>query len=171
MSAHATELFEYLEDIRKPSRYANQWAFPTHAAVGPHGQIVTRHINSEAQAQGDVPILVVDGLPVISPRYARDGWVLYEDLCKGRVPGIDGDADAWTRWVNLKRLRAEGRELPPGVIKDEDAFWHPEIARRRAAAPGFAATRDPAKAMEQMRAMFPGVDLNDPTERKTAKKK
>jgi hypothetical protein len=134
----------------------NPWNYPTVIAVGPKGQIVQRHITPGRTGEiGDVPIRTIDGMPVLSPRYAQQGWVLYEDLCMGKVPGIAADHDAWERWERLVELYRRGQTMPAGAI-DDDTFFHPEVARRRAD----GGTRR-MLTREELQEMFPGVTINE----------
>ncbi len=56
--------------------------------------------------------------------------MLYEDLCKGRVHGVEASPEHWRFWQRLAELRKAGREPAPGSIPAEK-FYHPEVLRRR----------------------------------------
>lgn len=110
----------------------NPWQYPTVAAVSPTGQIIVRHFTPGKNGEiGDVPIRSMDGTAVLSPRYARLGWCLYEDLCAGRVQGCEADRKAWERWETLIEINAGRikRRIPKSKLLDN--FWHPEVVRRR----------------------------------------
>ena len=133
----------------------NPWRYPTHAAIGPLGQIAIRHLTpGKDGAIGDVPIRTEEGFPFLSPRYAANGWVMYEDLCKGRVPGIKKDIDAWKRWEALIRLNAEGRIIPAEILGDQ--MWHPEVVRRRQ-----DGGVTPRLTVAELRQLFPGVTIEE----------
>lgn len=144
----------------------NPWGYPTVAAVGPKGQIVIRHLTPDTLGEiGDVPIRVMDGAPVLSPRYARAGWVMYHDLCAGNVPGVDADPDAWKRWQSLIAYNARG-EVLPRQLRDDDKLLHPEVARRR---------RDGGvghmPSVAEFKAQFPGYEFDDEQDDEPASKK
>lgn len=150
----AKEAYELYSEVGDP--VPNPWAYPTFAAVGPQGQIVVRHLEPGKTGEiGDVPIFVRDGEAGLSPRYARRGWALYEDLCHGRVPGVEADLDAWKRWETLCAVRARGGDLPHELIK-----WHPEVYRREQDGP----SKMPKFSVEQLREMLPGVEIEEPEE-------
>lgn len=138
------------------------WAYPTVAAIGPKGQIVVRHLDPKLvrddTAIGDVPIKTMSGQPVLDPIYAAQGWVMYSDLCAGRVPGVPADADAWKRWQSLVQYNAAGRPLPK-QLRDDDKLFHPEVARRRK-----AGGIEVMPTVEEFRAMFPGFEFDDEAE-------
>jgi hypothetical protein len=135
---------------------ANPWRHTTIVAIGPEGQINIRHVPHRKSGEaGDMPIVMMDGRPVVHPRWAAKGWVLYKDMCAGRVPGVPADADAWRRWESLKALRAAGQEVPAGALVDDLDLWHPEVKRRRAKAKG------PVATIADIRALFPGIPLVD----------
>jgi len=117
----------------------------TVAAVGPLGQFCHRHIPQAPRLaslkQGDVPITADEGEGRLSPRYARAGWVLYEDLCAGRVDGIASSPKHWRIWQRY--IEAKARGLNPGTVSDDD-FFHPEVVRRRQLANHGALHMDPA---------------------------
>lgn len=141
-------------ELNKPP--PNPWSYPTVAAVGPKGQISIRHLTpGRAGEIGDSPIGVYQGQFILSPRYRAKGWVMYEDLCRGIVPGVDGDADAWQRWQNIIALRARGGDLPPGKV-DESAIWHPEVTRRQERDGG-----PPVLTADGLRELLPGIDIPD----------
>lgn len=138
------------------------WAFPTVAAIGPKGQIVVRHFDPNVvrgdTAIGDVPIKTISGMPVLDPMYAARGWVMYEDLCAGRVPGVEADPDAWKRWQSLVQYNAAGRPLPK-QLRDDDKLFHPEVARRRK-----AGGIEVMPTVDEFRAQFPGLEFDDEPE-------
>lgn len=104
-------------------------------AIGPKGQLVVRFADTsfkgwmDAKA-GQSPITLSSGKPAIHPEFERIGFVLYEDLCAGQVPGVEASPKHWKIWKKYVELRAAGREPAPGSIKDSD-FYHPEVLRRR----------------------------------------
>lgn len=150
--------------IRQLGQSENPWKLRTVAAVGPLGQLVVRHLEETRAdvAIGDVPIKTMSGQPILDPIYVKRGWVLYEDLCTGRVPGVEGDLDAWTRWKSLVAYNAAGRPLP-AALRDDDRFFHPEVARRRKAG-GIEVT----PTVEEFKAMFPGYDFDEADEEQEA---
>jgi hypothetical protein len=155
MTAAAIETITFVDVKSAPE---NPWAHPTFAAIGPHGQIVIRHMTPGKMGEiGDVPILAIDGYPVLSPRYKKAGWCLYEDLCKGEVKGVDADPEAWRRWLTVCQLRAAGRDLPSGV--NDDTFYHPEVARRRSMASNGSRT---LLTVAELRELLPGVEIGSP---------
>lgn len=136
----------------------NPWQSPTAAAVGPRGQFIVRHFTKGRTGEmGDVPIRSVDGAPVLSPRYRAAGWVMYDELCLGHVPGIAADMVAWQRWQTLIKCRAHNVQLPEAKLGD--SFFHPEVARRRQ-----NGGVTPRLTNDQLRELFPGVDIPDETD-------
>lgn len=145
-------------DVELVSQPSSPYAKPTALAIGPNGEMAIRHMDPRVEALGDHPIASNGGRPMIQADYADRGWVLYDDLCRGRVQGVAPDHDALKRWQALCKIRAAGRELPRGTI-DDVAFWHAEVARRREAA---AAGRGSGTlTLDQIRALLPGVALID----------
>lgn len=134
----------------EPSPYS----YPTILAIGPEGQLAIRHLTpGRLEEIGDVPIRTLSGYPVLDPRYAKAGWVMYEDLCFGRVAGIEGDELAWKRWRSLCDLHAAGQPIPEGKLGDD--FWHPEVQRRQKDG------RVPRLTAAQLRELFPGATIPD----------
>jgi hypothetical protein len=114
-----------LENLRMPGAAPNAWSYPTFLAIGPKGETAVRHLEPNKLGEmGDVPIKVESGIPHVSEAYKARGWVSYEDLCKGKVEGVEADPVAWIHWTSVCQLRAAGR--------DREIHWHPEIARRAA---------------------------------------
>jgi len=110
----------------------------TIAAVGPNGQFMIRHVPRVSAARpdasfqiGDVPIIVHGSQALISDKWRARGWVLYEDLCMGRVNGIDADQEAWNRWERFIAFRAKGNMIGRDALP-EDEFYHKEVLARRA---------------------------------------
>lgn len=127
----------------------NPWAYPTFAAVGPRGQLVVRHLTPDYGEIGDVPIKMLSKRLTLCPAYAELGWVSYEDLCKGRVAGVEADLDAWKRWESLCKHNATGKRLPEQLL-DESKLLHPEVIRRRKHGLGVL------PSVEEFKAQFPG---------------
>ena len=123
----------------------NLWAVSdTVMAVGPKGETVTRHIFRLAalkdQDIGDTPIKVRDGRPYIDPDYEAKGWVMYEDLCKGRVEGVAADMPRWQLWQLMCQEKAKGRRIPSSAVPAD--YLHPEVIRRREEQGTNSLTRD-----------------------------
>lgn len=135
----------------------NPWQHHTVAAVGPKGQLVVRHMTPDNLRDiGDVPIKTMSGRARLDPLYEERGWVMYEDLCAGRVPGVAADPDAWKRWQSLIRYNAAGKPLPE-ALRNDDKLFHPEVARRRK-----AGGLEVMPTLEEFRAMFPGFEVDEP---------
>jgi hypothetical protein len=148
----AVQSFDVYRDLGDDPE--NPWSFPTHAAVGPEGQIIVRHLTPGRLGEiGDVPIRAIDGYPVLAPIYAKRGWVLYEDLCFGRVPGVDADMQAWERWQAVIKLRAASRDIDPRV--SDAALYHPEVTKRRAQHAGTL----PVLSVAELERLLPGVKI------------
>lgn len=149
-AAPIVRVFEHYSELGDPP--VNLWQYETILAVGPKGQLAIRHLSPGRLGEvGDVPIRALDGVPVLHPRYARQGWVLYEDLCKGRVPGIEADLEAWERWQTLRALLAKSAPIPAGKLGDD--LFHDEVVRRR---------RDggpPMLTVAELRTLFPGATI------------
>jgi hypothetical protein len=132
----------------------NRWRYPTYLAIGPKGQLSIRHMTpGRGQEVGDVPIRAIEGHPVLHPGYAKAGWVMYEDLCHGRVAGVAPDLQAWERWATLCGLLARGVTIPAGKLGDD--FFHAEVHRR---------SEDgavPRLTVQQLRELFPGATIAD----------
>jgi hypothetical protein len=146
---------EFIEsNLDDPPR--NPWSYRTFAAVGPKGQIVTRHMVPGTLGEiGDAVIRYAHGTTYLPARYKRMGWVLYEDLCLGAVPGVEGDSKAWERWRRLIELRAKGGELPSSV--KPSTFWHAEVARRA----GSNGMGVPQPTIAELRELFPGIEIDE----------
>ena len=115
-------------------RAPNLWARSnTVLAIGPKGEMVYRHIFNLAplasEEIGDVPIMVTKGKVFISPDWEQRGWVLYEDLCRGRVEGVAADMPRWALWQKMCELKAKGLRIPSSAVRED--FWHPEVLRRK----------------------------------------
>jgi hypothetical protein len=126
--------------------------------VGPAGEFEIRFIdlrmrNDEFKSQLDglTPVHFENGTVSIA-RWARSvGYVLYEDLCKGRAESfidgewvlVDRNDGAWQAWLNYVRIMRSGANLPrsnPAPTDDGSKpvtdtitakMYHPEIIRRR----------------------------------------
>jgi len=141
------------------TRVEKTWSFPTHLAIGPKGQIVIRHLTpSNTKDIGDVAIKTMSGRAVLDPLYAARGWVMYEDLCAGRVNGVEADANAWKRWQSLIEHNARGKALPK-ALRNDDKLYHPEVARRRK-----AGGLEVVPSIDEYKAMFPGYDFDGETD-------
>jgi hypothetical protein len=55
---------------------------------------------------------------------------MYDDLCMGRVSGVEADPRKLEYWQRLVKLRATGHDVSAGSIPDAQ-FWHPEVLARR----------------------------------------
>lgn len=114
-------------------------------AIGPNGDLAVRFVDktNKGASAGQSPIETSSsGKGLVHPEFARLGWVLYEDLCDGRVPGVAASREHWTVWIRYVDMLAKGRVPAPGSIP-EDRFYHPEVLRRRAkAAEGGLASMD-----------------------------
>ena len=113
----------------------NPWAGRVFAAIGPSGQLITVFAEHSATTseQGQSPITVHKGAASIHPAFAVRGFVLYSDVCSGRVPGVEASPKHWAIWQNYVAAMAAGKVFAPGAIPAEK-FYHPEVLRRRAAA-------------------------------------
>jgi hypothetical protein len=137
MTAARNTIFEVIEEAGVPNPWRDTKTF---AAVGPNGEfnyrhVVTNHPDLANEKIGVQPIALLDGTPMISAQYRSMGWVLYEDLCRGAVPGVEASPAHWTYWKKYVAVRASGRAPARGSIRDEE-FFHPEVLRRRARAGG-----------------------------------
>jgi len=142
---------EYHYDSENPK--INVWGYPTMMAIGPKGQVVTRHLTPGQGDIGDTPIRIVSGRAQLDPLYVDAGWVLYEDLCKGRVPGIPADTNAWTRWQSYCQDMARGRIVRPELLK-----FHSEVYAREN---GLGSTTVVLSAAEEA-TRYPGLE-DEPT--------
>jgi hypothetical protein len=121
------------DDPAKPNPWKECRVF---AAISPTGQLITRFAdlafaNWAKASAGQSAITLNSGKAAIHPEFEKRGFVLYEDLCKGRVEGVEASPKHWDIWLRYVKLRAEGHEPAPGSITPE-RFWHPEVLRRRA---------------------------------------
>lgn len=133
------------------------YSYPTVLAIGPEGQLAIRHmLPGQLEEIGDVPIAARSGVPFLDPRYVEAGWVMYEDMCKGRVVGIEADELAWQRWQNLVKCKAQGQPIPAGKLGED--FWHAEVRRRSREG------RIPRLSAAQLRELFPGATIEDDEE-------
>ena len=132
MSSKAKREVKFVDD--DPTR-PNPWEGRVFPAIGPNGDLVIRFCDTDVAGwqdakAGQCPITLNSGQPAIHPDFARRGFVLYEDLCRGRVPGVEASLEHWGYWQRLAELRRSGREPAPGSIPAEK-FYHPEVLRRR----------------------------------------
>lgn len=158
--------FEIYTELGDPPE--SPYAYPTYLAIGPEGQLCIRHLTpGRLEEVGDVPIRTMRGIPVLDPLYARAGWVMYEDLCMGRVAGCEADELAWKRWQSMVELHAKGQPIPPDKLGDD--FWHAEVIRRQKDG------RVPRLTAAQLRELFPGAtipdDADEALDQATSKKK
>lgn len=124
-------IWQELHEIQNP----NPWRdCLTVAAVSPKGDFVYRHFSRHPdlvdEQIGEVPLRIREGQPYLAPHYARIGWVMYEDLCKGKIPGVAADMPKWTMWQRIIAERAKGKRLPSSALPDEK-YLHAEVLRRR----------------------------------------
>lgn len=124
-------------DSPENSRPFNPWrdALPI-PAIGPKGELVVRFADPKhpGAAAGQNPVTVDEAnRGSIHPAFARLGWVLYEDLCRGRIDGIESSPLHWEVWTKFVAKQAKGFVFAPGSIPEEE-FYHPEVLRRRAKA-------------------------------------
>lgn len=126
----ATKEIQFVDDSN-----FNTWTGRVFAAIGPSGQLITTFAErGEASSeQGQSPITVHKGAASIHPDFARRGFVLYQDLCMGRVPGVEASPAHWALWQKYVAAMAAGTIFAPGSIPPEK-FYHPEVLRRRATA-------------------------------------
>ena len=132
MSSKAKREVKFVDD--DPTR-PNPWEGRVFPAIGPNGDLIIRFCDTDVAGWQDAkagqnPITLNSGQPAIHPDFARRGFVLYEDLCKGRVHGVEASPEHWRFWQRLAELRKSGREPAPGSIPAEK-FYHPEVLRRR----------------------------------------
>lgn len=116
----------------------NHWTGKVYPAIGPDGQLLVRFADTELEGWHDAkagqnPVMLSAGKAVIHPEFEKRGFVLYQDLCLGKVLGIEASPKHWERWLQYVKLMASGRIPEPGAIRDED-FYHPEVLRRRSRA-------------------------------------
>lgn len=132
MSSKSNREVKFVDD--DPSR-PNPWAGRAFPAIGPNGDLIVRFADTDVAGWQDAkagqnPITLNSGQPAIHPDFARRGFVLYEDMCKGRIAGVEASPQHWSFWLRMVELRKSGREPAPGSIPAEK-FYHPEVLRRR----------------------------------------
>lgn len=93
----------------------------------------------EPVLQGLAPVAYRPETGLSLTLHARSqGTVLYEDLCKGKVPGCEPSELHWKLWQRVVNLRSQGKEPRRGALEAAakklgiDKIYHPEIYRRRA---------------------------------------
>lgn len=65
------------------------------------------------------------------------GYVLYEDLCMGRVPNVEASPEHWKLWQAIVKMYARGHAPARGALERAAAkiglksIFHPEVERRR----------------------------------------
>jgi len=132
-------------DRQKPH---NPWRdCETVAAIGPKGEFIYRHFSrdpSQIVEIGNVPIRNYQGQAFIARDFVRGGWVLYEDLCKGKVEGVEADMAKWTLWLRVISERAKGTRIQSRSV-DDKVYLHAEVLRRREIGGVHSATDDQVK--------------------------
>lgn len=136
------------DDPHKPNPFA---ACKVFAAISPDGDLITRFADTGfagwgSAAAGQSAITLNSGKAAIHPDFERRGFVLYEDLCKGRVDGVEASPKHWEIWQRYLTMRANGIEPDPkSKSLAPEHFYHPEVLRRRerAAAGGNVRTMSP----------------------------
>jgi hypothetical protein len=160
MQAHAQDPCEYIDKRSTPKlELLDQWRTCEPVPyVGPDGEfeirfvdLRTRNGEFKSQLDGLTPVHFENGTISIA-RWARAvGFVLYEDICKGRAESvIDGEVRQieaspkhWQAWLNYVALMRRGAQLPtarpvesaeggkPVVDSITSKMYHPEVIRRR----------------------------------------
>lgn len=133
-------------DIDQQPR-ANPWrsSIPVPTVTADGALTVTFLDRKQVQAgepvlQGFTPVAYTPEMGINVTMHARAGGaVLYEDLCAGKVPGIEASPKHWQLWRSVCELRAQGRDLRRGALEAAATKLglakplHPEVYRRRAA--------------------------------------
>lgn len=132
----------------------NHWTGKVYPAICPNGQLLVRFADTEFEGWHDAkagqnPVMLSAGKAVVHPEFEKRGFVLYQDLCLGRVPGIEASPRHWETWLSYVKLMASGRIPQPGAISDED-FYHPEVLRRRAQASAGGLAVMPAEKLAEL---------------------
>jgi len=162
------------EDLDNP-RKSNPWRdCDTAAAIGPKGEFVYRHFSKtdpelRDAGIGNVPIRSFMGRAIISRDFERAGWVLYEDLCKGKVEGVEADMAKWAVWQRLISERAKGTRIQSRSV-DDKVYLHAEVLRRREMGGIHSATDDQVKQWAIEAGIPVDADLDLAAEVKKGKK-
>lgn len=162
MPVSATNLdnCEYIEKRSTPAlEKVDQWRNCEPVPyVGPGGEFEIRFVDLRKTTKGEfkeqldglTPVHFSNGTISIARWAASVGYVLYEDLCKGKAESlIDGELvpverhdGAWRAWKNYVGLMRKGVQLPsskpapsadgsPVVDNITAQMYHPEVIRRR----------------------------------------
>lgn len=142
MTAHVTtgQIFDLAKDEKsKRARYI--------PIIDRAGNLLTEYLNEHQEKTGASLIRLVDGDVYLS-KVAKDaGYVLYEDMCKGRLEGIEASTHHWLVYEALGVEVAANRIPEPGALT-LDEMWHPEVVRRLGAFTN-GAERIPRAAMQE----------------------
>jgi hypothetical protein len=134
---------EALDIDRNPAE--NKWAscLPIPAVTSTGSLTVTfldRQLMRRGQPvmQGLAPIGYTAEMGVSLTRLAKaQRTVLYEDLCLGRVAGVEASPGHWKIWQRVCEVRASGRDIRKGALEQLaikvglERPYHPEVYRRR----------------------------------------
>lgn len=135
--------YESIDIDRNP--YENKWrdaiAVPTVTATGVvNVTFLDKHLvrSGIPVLQGLAPVAYTQETGISLTVHARrEGVVLYEDLCRGRIAGCEASPKHWHLWERIADLRAQGKEPRRGVPEASaarlglDSIYHPEVYRRR----------------------------------------
>jgi hypothetical protein len=88
--------------------------------------------------QGLAPVGYTAEMGISLTLHARSQrTVLYEDLCLGRVEGVEASPGHWKIWQRVCEVRASGRDIRKGALEQLaikvglERPYHPEVYRRR----------------------------------------
>jgi hypothetical protein len=133
-----------VEEAPLPSKWSDSLAVPS---VGPDGQFNVTFFDrrlmrkGEPIKQGLTPVTYDQEQGIGLARWARDqGHVLYENLCKGEVAGVEASHQHWQIWISAVKLYASNRAPARGALEKVceklglQSIFHPEVNRRRSQA-------------------------------------
>ncbi len=130
--SHTSEYEAFIEKL-------NRLGFECVLIIGPKGEKEVYHVFKNNKSLNDAvpwltgPVRVYDGQLSITHSEAERGWVLYEDLCKGKIEGVQADLDCWKWWQ--QRCEAYALDHRNWVLCEPSYLptflLHPEVERRR----------------------------------------
>ena len=135
--------YEAIDIDRNPRPNPWQQGLPV-ATVSADGAFMVTFLDRELVRkgkpvlQGLAPVAFTSEMGIQVTMYARaSGTVLYEDLCKGKIAGIEASPKHWQLWQRVCELRAQGKEPRRGALEQAagklglSKIYHPEVYKRR----------------------------------------
>jgi len=98
--------------------------------VSSRGQFHEANVDLTGKPMGLKLVVEREGVIMLTKR-ARDlGFMLYSDICKGKIPGVPASEAHWKLWVEVRNLRV-ARKLPKRGALTPEQLYHPYVIELR----------------------------------------